>query len=189
MTKVYVSHSSLDLDEVNVKFAAEIGYMVMYNKPMVVVIAPGMKVPKKLAAVIDEFVEMGGFCSPQQEEDFESSDDMVKITMPDESEFGPDWDKYVDHVREELVPKVRDSSVFVSLVPEDGEADGKFAVELGVGILFDKPIIAVYKPGTPLSDKFKKIVDRFVECDMSDPNDGQKKLMEALTEMCGDIDE
>lgn len=39
------------------KMAMEMGYMVMLDKPIIALVAPGSKVPNKLAIVADEIVE------------------------------------------------------------------------------------------------------------------------------------
>lgn len=45
-------------DGIDLKFAIELGASVMLDKPIVAVIQPGMKVPEKLARVVDRFVEL-----------------------------------------------------------------------------------------------------------------------------------
>lgn len=44
-------------NKVDPKFAVELGYMVMLDKPIIAIINPGSKVPLKLAKVADEIVE------------------------------------------------------------------------------------------------------------------------------------
>ena len=39
------------------KFAVELGYMIMLDKPIIAIVNPGSKVPLKLAKVADEIVE------------------------------------------------------------------------------------------------------------------------------------
>jgi nucleoside 2-deoxyribosyltransferase len=41
----------------DVKFAVELGFMIMLDKPIIAVIPPGTEVPLKLAKVADEIVE------------------------------------------------------------------------------------------------------------------------------------
>ncbi len=104
------------------------------------------------------------------------------------SEYGPEFDKFADRVRKELVPKIKDSDLFVSITPESKEkVDVKFAVELGLAIMYNKPIIAVIQPGTQISEKFSKVVDRFVELDLTDPN-GRQRLMDTIKEMKEEIE-
>lgn len=99
------------------------------------------------------------------------------------SEYGPDFDKFVERVRRELAPAVKDSHVVLSIVPvSPTKVDVKFAVELGFAIMYNKPILAVVRPGTPIPEKLAKVVDRFVELDFSDPN-FRDRLIEVLDEM------
>ena len=42
----------------DVKFAVELGFSIMLDKPIIAVIQPGMKVPGKLLAVADAIVEL-----------------------------------------------------------------------------------------------------------------------------------
>jgi hypothetical protein len=50
-----------------------------------------------------------------------------------EWEIDPQWQSYQTHVRTELVPKLADSTLTVSIVPTDpADVDIKFAVELGL---------------------------------------------------------
>lgn len=48
---------SIVADEVDPKFAVELGYMIMLNKPIVLVVPNGRTVPDKLALVADKIVE------------------------------------------------------------------------------------------------------------------------------------
>ena len=42
---------------VDPKMAIETGYMILLDKPIIAVVAPGAKIPRKFAAVIDAVVE------------------------------------------------------------------------------------------------------------------------------------
>ncbi len=92
----------------------------------------------------------------------------------------PEWREYVKHVRENVVPQVEGSSLFISLCPHPDKVDVKFAVELGLSIMYNKPILAVIAPGTPIPEKLARVVDRFVELDLNDPT--QKDRLTAVIE-------
>lgn len=107
--------------------------------------------------------------------------------MSDDIRSDPGFQRFEKHVRENLIPKVKDTNLFVSIVPYSKEqVDVKFAVELGLGIMYDKPIVAVIAPGTPIPEKLARVVDRFVELDLRDPN-GQERLIAVLKEMTEEI--
>ena len=102
--------------------------------------------------------------------------------MTDNPWEDPGWLEYAEHAINELVPKMRDSAIVMSLLPDARETrktDVKFAVELGFSIMMDKPIIAVVTPGTPIPAKMVAIADEIVEGTMDDP-DFQKRMVAAI---------
>lgn len=76
----------------------------------------------------------------------------------------PDFKAWKKDVQENLIPKLEDSGCTVSLMPE-GETDVKFAVELGLSIMLEKPIIIVVAPGTKVPLKLAQIADEIVDTD------------------------
>ncbi len=93
--------------------------------------------------------------------------------MSDEDPWASDdMQEWMKDVREELIPKLRKSAMTVSLVPSDpAKTDLKFAVELGLSIMFDKPLIVVITPGQKLPDQLVKVATEIVEWDGTvDPN-------------------
>lgn len=76
------------------------------------------------------------------------------------------FEQWARRVLDDLVPKIRDSAVTVSLVPTN-EADVKYAVELGLSIMLDKPIILLVRPGTRVPERLIRVADRIVEFDGS----------------------
>jgi hypothetical protein len=93
------------------------------------------------------------------------------------------WDdpalrRYAKRCRDELVPMIKDSGTCVSILPE-GEPDIKFAVELGLMIMLDKPIVALVRPGTKVPFKLIAVADAIVEGDIDDPT-VKTRLMAAI---------
>jgi hypothetical protein len=80
-------------------------------------------------------------------------------------EQDPQFRRWKRLVQRELVPMIERSAYVMSLVPEDGRADAKFAVELGLSIMMNKPIILVVQPGTKIPPKLALVGDRVVEMD------------------------
>ena len=101
--------------------------------------------------------------------------------MSDDPFEGAEWRDYADRVRRELVPKIGESAYVMSLVPS-GETDVKFAVELGLSIMMDKPIIAVVRPGVHVPNKLAQIADAILE-DTGDPEVLSRRLLEAMREI------
>jgi len=100
------------------------------------------------------------------------------------SQYGPEFDKWVQRIRKELIPKISESAVFVSVTPSSPEeVDVKFAVELGLAIMMDKPIIATCRPGTKIPAKFAAVVDRFVEMDCDNMPESSQRLAEVIKDL------
>ena len=74
----------------------------------------------------------------------------------------PEFMAWEEHVRTNVVPKMAGSALTVTLAP-GGEPDIKFAVELGLSIMLNKPIIIVKEPGQVLPDKLLKVADDVIE--------------------------
>src|SRR4051812_43689645 len=87
---------------------------------------------------------------------------------PDEENVMSDWmddpeaKAWAQRILDEVVPMIDESAVTISLVPK-GPTDIKFATELGLSIMFDKPIIAVVQPGTKVPAKMVLVADEIVE--------------------------
>jgi hypothetical protein len=69
---------------------------------------------------------------------------------------------WIRHVLDEMVPKLTDSALVISLVPDDREGDVKFWVELGASIMMDKPILAVLLGDAPVPAKLAAVADEIV---------------------------
>jgi len=99
---------------------------------------------------------------------------------------GDEWDEFVRNVRKNLVHEIDESAFVMSLVPRRGQVDVKFAVELGLSLMLDKPIIAVVLPGAEMPDRLRRAVDRVVEVDI-DTEAGQHELARVIKEHLGGI--
>jgi nucleoside 2-deoxyribosyltransferase len=104
--------------------------------------------------------------------------DWLEDLDPDER---ADWESFVEHVRRDAVQKMSDSAFVASLVP-DGEVDVKFAVELGLSIMLDKPILAIVTPGAKIPERMRRVADEIVEADV-DVEEGRRAVMEAMERM------
>lgn len=92
----------------------------------------------------------------------------------------PDFRAYRKRVQEELVPKLEESAMTISILPE-GETDVKFAIELGLSIMMNKPIIAVVRPGVPVPAKLAAVVDEWVQGGDLNDEAGMAALRDAIT--------
>jgi len=103
-----------------------------------------------------------------------------------EDELTPDerneWDRFVTYQREHTVKKMAESAMVISLVPGKDSVDIKFAVELGMSIMLDKPVLALAAREEDVPAKLRLVVDRLVICDI-DTEEGRRLLEEAINEM------
>lgn len=97
----------------------------------------------------------------------------------------PDVQAWARRVLDEVVPMIDQSTVFVSLVPTS-EVDIKFAVEMGLALMMDKPIIVAVSPGVRVPAKLLGIADAVVEFDPSQPDATQARLHEAFRQIVDD---
>lgn len=93
-------------------------------------------------------------------------------------ENDPEFKAWAARVSEELVPALAGSDFMVSVVPK-GEPDVKFAVELGLSVMMDKPLILAVSPGTHVPAKLARVADEIVSVDWQGP---PEKAMDAVQE-------
>lgn len=99
----------------------------------------------------------------------------------------PEAQVFIEDVLSDMVPKMADSAIAVSLVLNP-EGDVKFWVELGAMIMMDKPIIAVLGPGQVCPRKLALIADEIVACPdgmesprfAQDLQDAMKRVMDRV---------
>lgn len=112
--------------------------------------------------------------------------------MSDEIRDDPGYQAFERSVLTDLVPKLRGSVIGMALTPR-GEPDVKFAVELGMMIMLDKPILLVVQPGQDVPRKLLAVADEVVEMDWAAPRDDARlHLQDAITAMTvrfGPLDE
>lgn len=78
-----------------------------------------------------------------------------------------DW---AQHALDDLLPKLRDSYATVSIVPDlAGIDDIKFALELGLTIMLDKPLILAIVPGRNVPARLARAAAELIEFDEDNP--------------------
>ena len=91
------------------------------------------------------------------------------------------WERFVRHARRDAVPKIEGSAFVMSLVPRSGEADVKFAVELGFGIMHNKPIVLLSMPGVEIPPGLRRIAHHVIELENDiDTEVGRQEMLEKL---------
>jgi hypothetical protein len=94
------------------------------------------------------------------------------------------WDKFVEAVRVDALQKIDSSALVMSLVPSR-DVDVKFAVELGIAIMRDKPLLVVAMPGRTVPERLARVADKVVYAD-PDLEEGRTQIGEAVKQMMGD---
>lgn len=82
-----------------------------------------------------------------------------------------EWEAYAAHARETLIPMVAGSAV-TAFLATSAEPDVKQALELGMMILLDKPIIVILVDGQPredLSRGLRRIANGFLDGPVTRP--------------------
>jgi hypothetical protein len=99
----------------------------------------------------------------------------------------PEWQAYVTRTQTELVPMIEGSSIGLSIVPRNPEdVDIKFAVELGLMIMFDKPIIMVVAPNQLIPEHLRRVADEIVVHDPEHPDhESMVKAMDRVAKKYG----
>lgn len=92
----------------------------------------------------------------------------------------PEYEAWEKHVRDAVVPVMERAAVAITLIP-GSRTDVKFAVELGLSILMDKPIIALVQPGMRIPNALAAVAAEIVEVDIArDPDGAQRSIIDAF---------
>jgi hypothetical protein len=111
------------------------------------------------------------------------SDDWLDRLPDDERQ---EWERFVDQTRRQTLHGMAESAFVLSLVPAGDRTDIKFAVELGLAIMLDKPLVAVVMPGAPVPAKLRRVADRIIEADI-DREAGRQKVAAAMREVMAEL--
>lgn len=102
------------------------------------------------------------------------------------TEESAEWRKFIAEVTGGLFPKVASSGFGVTFI-EPTEVNAMFAVQLGVLIMHDKPILALVAPGVKIPEKVARVVDEFVEMESLDDPTAQERVQAAITRMMSKV--
>lgn len=100
--------------------------------------------------------------------------------------------EWEDEVHKELIPKMEESAYVMSLFPRDGKPDAKFAVELGMAIMLDKPITIIVAPeeAAKIPSQLRRVADSIDVLDLNAPdaNDRMREIIAASVKRYGTDD-
>jgi len=88
--------------------------------------------------------------------------------MPTDPWQDPEVKQWMRHVRRKLIPKISGSAVTISIVP-NGQPDVKYAVELGMCIMLNKPILLFARTDTVIPERLRRVADEIIISDL-DPD-------------------
>ena len=91
----------------------------------------------------------------------------------------PDAKAWAQHVREDMLPKLQSSALAAMLIT-GGDPDVKLAVELGMSILLDKPVIVMVTAGATVPEHLVRCADEIIEFDSNTPERTVVRLQEAI---------
>ncbi len=84
-----------------------------------------------------------------------------------------------------MVRQIASSAYVVHIVP-DSEPDVKLAVELGLSILLDKPLVLLAWPGRPVPRRLRRCADHVIEMEHDpDTEAGEIELINKLRSVTG----
>jgi len=90
------------------------------------------------------------------------------------------WADYSDGFRREVLPKLLDSAVFLSIHSDNRDFDVKQATEMGAALLMGKPLLIVVPRGRILPAGLRRAADAVVDdWDASDQG-AQQRLLNAM---------
>jgi hypothetical protein len=96
-----------------------------------------------------------------------------------EHDYGPEGERFFRLAREELLPKLRETALFLSLFADD--PDPKYCMELGMAIALDKPIITVVPRGRTIGEHLRRVSDAVLEdVDFDDPDADRERVQDTI---------
>lgn len=98
------------------------------------------------------------------------------------------WDDFVAAVRKDTVQGIADSAFVLNLVPGDDDVDVKFAVELGLTILADKPLVLLAMPGRQIPPGLERVAHAVIQLDNDlDTEAGRAEVDAKLTKVVASL--
>ena len=88
----------------------------------------------------------------------------------------PEFKKFARQVAKDAMPKIAGSAYVINIAPVKGDHDIKVAVEIGLAILMDKPLIVFAPKGRTVADRLLRIADHVIEGDTG-TEAGREELM------------
>lgn len=92
-----------------------------------------------------------------------------------------EWQRFENEVREQVVQGMAKSALVTTINPGDREPDVKLAVEVGMTILLDKPMVLIAREGDDIPEALERIAYAVIRHSGDlDTDEGKQELWEAL---------
>jgi len=99
----------------------------------------------------------------------------------------PTYRSWRERIQTHILPALESSGANCMLVSDRGDPDIDYAVELGLTILLDKPLIVVSAPGAHIPQRLRRAADRVIEIDLMQPG-AREELGRAVNDVLDGID-
>jgi hypothetical protein len=90
------------------------------------------------------------------------------------------WRDYSNRFRREVLPKLLDSAIFMSIGSEVGTFDVRQATELGAALLMGKPILLVIPRGRKISPQLRRAADEVIDDWVAGESDSEERMLAAM---------
>lgn len=105
------------------------------------------------------------------------------MTKGDDWTDDPGFREFAEHVLKETLPNMKESAMFMTIAPLKEEmADVRQAVEIGMAIMLDKPLIVIVPPGRHIAQKLVRIADHVITADIT-TEAGREHIAQAIKEV------
>jgi hypothetical protein len=95
------------------------------------------------------------------------------------------WISYSERFRREVLPQLLSSAICLAVWEgDDVVSDVRFATQIGMMLLHDKPIVLTYRPGHPPPARLARVADEVIELDAADPT-SQDRFADLLARLRG----
>lgn len=90
------------------------------------------------------------------------------------------WADYSNRFRREVLPKLLDSAVFMSIGSEVGTFDVRQATEIGAALLMGKPILIVIPRGRTIGAQLRRAADEIVDDWAPGEPESEERMLAAM---------
>lgn len=109
--------------------------------------------------------------------------------MPDRPWLAdPEYQAWATRIHDHVLPGLESSGAHCMFFAGGLEPDINYAVELGLSVLLDKPILVVRPPGMEIPERLRRVADLVVEIDLAQPGVGEH-LGQLIKEFVDGLDE